>query len=202
MCLVTSALVSGCSGILQRGSSLPQCPIAPPCPVCEPKVCRLLEPQIIEREKIVTRTVEVPAPRPEDALAVFGRVEKVFVEAAGVEMNAEIDTGVANCVLDARDIVLFERDGRDHVRFTLKNGKKDQGQTLELPVKRHITMIRASSKPTDRTVVEMWLRIGKVREKVEVTLANRRRFDYPVLIGRNFLTDNALVDVSRKRLAN
>jgi hypothetical protein len=48
-----------------------------------------------------------------------------------------------------------------------------------------------------RHVVLMDLAIGEVASRIEVNLADRTGFEFPVLIGRNFLEDRALVDVSR-----
>ena len=40
--------------------------------------------------------------------------------------------------------------------------------------------------------------LGDVEDVFEFTLADRSHLDYEMLLGRNFLTDVALVDVSRK----
>ena len=47
-----------------------------------------------------------------------------------------------------------------------------------------------------RYVVKLWMTLGKIRELVDVTLSDRTDFEYPVLVGRNLLTDTAIVDVS------
>jgi hypothetical protein len=43
----------------------------------------------------------------------------------------------------------------------------------------------------------MWVTLGKTRSRIDVNLTNRSNFEYPMLIGRNFLTDSLIVDVSR-----
>jgi hypothetical protein len=48
-----------------------------------------------------------------------------------------------------------------------------------------------------RFVVRMWVTLGKTRSRIDVNLTNRSNFEYPMLIGRNFLTDSLIVDVSR-----
>ncbi len=40
--------------------------------------------------------------------------------------------------------------------------------------------------------------MGSINEVTEVSLADREKFEFPVLIGRNFLEGEAVVDVSRK----
>jgi hypothetical protein len=43
----------------------------------------------------------------------------------------------------------------------------------------------------------MWVTLGETRSRIDVNLTDRTNFEYPVLIGRNFLTDSLIVDVSR-----
>ena len=43
----------------------------------------------------------------------------------------------------------------------------------------------------------MWVTVGDSRSRIDVNLADRSGFEYPMLIGRNFLTDTMIVDVSR-----
>jgi hypothetical protein len=43
--------------------------------------------------------------------------------------------------------------------------------------------------------------MGELEEIIEVTLSDRSDFEFPILIGRNFLTDNAIVDVSKQFVA-
>jgi hypothetical protein len=40
-----------------------------------------------------------------------------------------------------------------------------------------------------------------LRARIDVGLSDRDRSDYPMLLGRNFLVDTAIVDVSRDHLA-
>jgi hypothetical protein len=44
----------------------------------------------------------------------------------------------------------------------------------------------------------MRIRLGELTELIEMSLSDRSDFEFPVLIGRNFLTDNAVVDVSKQ----
>jgi hypothetical protein len=43
-----------------------------------------------------------------------------------------------------------------------------------------------------------WIQIGDLKEKTEFTLADRTHLTYPLLLGRSFFKDVAVVDVSRK----
>ena len=49
-----------------------------------------------------------------------------------------------------------------------------------------------------RAVIELWVKVGKIHEKAQFTLADRSQMSHPVLLGREFIKDIALVDVSKK----
>jgi len=44
----------------------------------------------------------------------------------------------------------------------------------------------------------MRINVAKSSQLIDVTLTDRSKFSYPVLIGKNFLTGLILVDVSKK----
>ena len=164
------------------------------CPEPEPCVCP-------EPEKII-----VPAPPPEPCktsvqdMMVIGQIEYVIVDAS-VRTRARIDTGAATSSINATDIVEFERDGKPWVRFAFSPGNGDEPVAIERPVSRRVLIKRHGFEPQRRYVVTLGLAIGNIEEVVEVTLSDRSDFEFPVLVGRNFLTDNAVVDVSRQFIA-
>ena len=52
-----------------------------------------------------------------------------------------------------------------------------------------------------RLVVLMTMTLGSMTEQVEFSLNDRSDMEHPVLIGRNFLRNNAIVDVSQEFIA-
>ncbi len=127
---------------------------------------------------------------------VLGRVEWIWLDIATNHYKARIDTGAATSTLVARDIQAFERDGEDWVRFTLAS-EQEKAQ-LEAPLLRYIKIRQASNGIDRRPVVKVVVRFGDVSEEIEFQLSERDNSVYPVLIGRNFLRDIAVVDVSKK----
>lgn len=121
----------------------------------------------------------------------------VEVDPPGVKLAGRLDTGAESCSLHAVEVVPFDRDGARWVRFVIAE-KAGEGKVIERPVVRTVLIKRHDAEPQRRFVVKLNLRIGKIDETVDVTLADRGDFDYSVLVGRNFLTDNAIIDVSRK----
>jgi hypothetical protein len=159
------------------------------CP--EPAACVCPEPEPMPAP------VPLPCRVAPQTLQVFGGVEWVLVGKEAVKAKARIDTGAKSSSVGARNITEFERDGKTWVKFTF-DPERQGGQPVEiaLPVERRVRI--KGQQDERRFVVKMLLVVGDVREIVEVSLSDRRDFDYPVLVGRNFLTDNAVVDVSRK----
>ena len=197
MCLALSA---GCS--LLR----PEPPEPIPCPVCETTICP--EPQVIE--KVVTRTVPAQCPPPaveelpqattagELQLPIIGAVEWAAVEPPGLVMEARIDTGAETTSIHAEDILLLEKDGKRFVRFAVLDVATGDKVELELPLRRRVLIKRHEGPSERRSVVRMWISVGDTRSRIDVTLSDREVFEFPLLVGRNFLTDSVIVDVSRR----
>lgn len=131
---------------------------------------------------------------------LVGQVEYVDILPEGVRQKARIDTGAQTTSIDASNIVAFERDGKKWVKFSIKH--RQTGKVLEFkkPVVRTALIKRHGAETVKRPVIKLKLAIGDVEKMVEVNLADRSKFEYPVLIGRNFLDAGIAVDVSRKYL--
>jgi len=126
---------------------------------------------------------------------VLGAVERVWIDPPGAFLDAKIDAGSETSALDVGgDVVEFERDGNRWVRFELALG--EDIATLERPLKRVVRLPGASGR---RPAVDIRVQIGNVREQVEVTLSDRKA-PQALVLGRNFLTDVALVDVARQHV--
>lgn len=134
---------------------------------------------------------------------ILGQEENVFIEPFGLTLRARIDTGADTSSIDAREITEFERDGQKWVRFSLIDRKTNKSYKMEKKVLRHVNIIQSSlaGKHDRRIVVKLKIKIGDFSDLSEFTLTNRDHMDFPVLIGRSFLQDIALVDVSGKDLA-
>ncbi|WP_346839135.1 RimK/LysX family protein [Microbulbifer sp. SAOS-129_SWC] len=170
------------------------------CPEPEKVVCAEPEVKVVERviERHYENVVEVPVAK--DKL-VLGSVETFSVEPGGVFLESLIDTGSPTSSLSVQELTPFERDGKDWVRFKLAPPKSDaEPVTVELPVKRYVKVVRPGFDSQRRPVVNMSLTVGEVTHMVEVNLTERTGLDYLLLVGRNFLKDAAVVDVSRRKV--
>ncbi len=132
-----------------------------------------------------------------DNKAFVGEAEYIKVLPGQLTFKARIDTGAKDTSIGAYDIKEFERDGRRWVKFFLKDedgnphefNQKIVGQTL---IKQH------SGEPIRRLEVQMTIVLGNHSQTITVNLANREQYQYPVLIGRNYLTGNFIIDPSKK----
>ena len=139
---------------------------------------------------------------PDGDLHIFGGVEHVMVNPLGVTYEARMDTGATTCSMNALDIQLFERDSKKWVRFYVIDPKTKDKVKVERPLVRTASIKRHGSEDQKRPVVQMDMSIGKTRRVVEFSLTDRTKYEYPVLIGRNYLIRMALIDVSDRFLGD
>lgn len=195
-------LISGCSMFQTQGSppEVQVCPPPPVCPACIPAFCPV--PKAIE--KIVVSPIPIPTPSQQTGgeldLPIVGGVEWVVVEPSSLKYEARIDTGAESSSIHAENIHLIERDGKRYVRFSLLDPETNELVELERRLRRKVLIKQQQREWERRYVVKLWLTLGEIRELVDVTLSNRADFEYPVLVGRNLLTDTAIVDVSRQHI--
>lgn len=142
----------------------------------------------------------------QDDKMMVGELETVWVEPPGINLVARVDTGAQSSSLHAENLVEFERDGDKWVRFDIDMNVNGEDQlddttvtTLEREVVRYVRVFQqADPEGSRRPVVKVRLRLGMIEQTFELTLADRGHLDHPLLLGRNFLTDFALVDVARQ----
>ncbi|PRY24251.1 hypothetical protein CLV78_103116 [Aliiruegeria haliotis] len=131
-------------------------------------------------------------------LLVLGEAENVHLPEFNVTWPARIDTGATTTSIHAVDIEIFERDGKEWVRFTLRNDEDDTSIETSRPVERMVRIKKRESEEShQRAVVQLDVTIGEVSRRIEVNLTDRGDFEFPLLIGRNFLQQVAIVDVSQ-----
>jgi hypothetical protein len=135
------------------------------------------------------------------ARITIGATANVVEKTWGVVIPARVDTGAHTCSLDAERIEVTDEvaDKRQNIgkqiRFLMRDGdeKKDW---IETTISSCATIMTADDKESLRYEVRLTLEYGGVEKEVLVTLNDRADLDYPMLIGRNFLYDDFVVDVS------
>ncbi len=195
--LIIAGILSSCSLIPQQSANT--CPTVevvelpltvPACP----------EPKVVER--IVTKTVTAPLPPMASTagklhLPIIGAVEWARIEPANLWVESRIDTGADTTSIHAEEIQLIEKDGKRYVSFVLTDALTGSRYSQELRLRRRVLIKQSDGPDQRRYVVRMWVTVGQTRSRIDVNLTDRTNFEYPLLIGRNFLTDTMIVDVSR-----
>jgi len=130
---------------------------------------------------------------------IMGSVENVLLTKEQLEFDARIDTGADASSLGVYDVRRFERDGKKWVKFSLS--AKEQAKVYEYPIYDTVKIKQSSTFNEDRIEIKIDIEMGGVSYKKQLfNLADRSHLQYQLLIGRTFLKDIAVVDVSRKRL--
>jgi len=151
------------------------------------------EPVIIREECEVDETLSTKT--------LLGRSEWVGFPSLGTYLKARVDSGANTSSLSADEITRFERDGEDWVRFKLALNDDDvavesqRDEWVEAPIVRRVRILQASGEES-RPVISLLMTLGPIRENVEFTLNDRSHLEYPVLLGRRFLMDIAVIDVA------
>ena len=147
------------------------------------------------------RGIVEPASRPEQlvtSMQIYGGVETVCLPGERLQLEAKLDTGADTSSLDARDIQAFDREGEPWVRFRIEGVRGGQAvsQLLERPIERRVK-VRSASGSDSRYVVRMRVMFGSQEYDEQFSLRDRRRMNYPVLIGSRTLKHLGAVDVNR-----
>ncbi len=137
-----------------------------------------------------------------DTRIILGGIENVYLDPPGMEFGARIDTGAQTSSLNAIDMINFERDGKPYVKFHVFN--PDTGEKIELTrrIRRYVRVKEQENESQRRPVVKMRVVLADIDESIDFTLVDRSKFKHQILIGRNFLRDLAIVDVSKAYTAS
>jgi hypothetical protein len=119
----------------------------------------------------------------------LGGVENVVLLPWGVLMPARIDTGAATSSLDARNLTIKGNT----VEFNLP--QQYGGRKIRLPLDKWKT-VKTSEAQERRPVVFIEMCIGSKRVRTRVNLNDRSKVKYPLIIGRNTLSHDFVVECS------
>lgn len=125
-------------------------------------------------------------PRPDGKLSI-GVEEEVMLLPWGVKLPARVDTGAAMTSLDARNLVVKG----NVAEFQLP--ERYGGLRLSLPVVGW-KGVRSAEHRERRPVVELEICLGPKRLKVRANLNDRSLVKYPMILGRNVLSQGFVVD--------
>jgi len=130
---------------------------------------------------------------------IAGWVEKISIGSPSTLLKAKLDTGAKTSSIHAENVNVFRKDGKRWVRFDLVF-EDDKGarqlQTFERLRTRKVRIKNHDGEHDRRSIVSLEFCFDGRSHSSEFTLADRSQFIYPVLLGRQFLKDVAVVDAS------
>lgn len=127
---------------------------------------------------------------------IMGWLETVFLQPIHIHTTAKLDTGAKTSSVHAGKIEHFEKDGVPWVRFEFMASKGKAPIYIERPLVRKAVIKERLSRSSTRDVVLLTICKNGKEYETEFTLNDRSNFNYPILLGRSFLSGVALVDSS------
>ncbi len=131
---------------------------------------------------------------------VLGPVATVVESESNMQFIARVDTGAKTCSLHTSEKEIaggskFMEDNLGKtIRFRIEN-RRGESQWLERPIA-EVREIRTSEGEETRYLVPMQFTCKGVEREVLVSLNDRSRMTYAMLLGRNFLAGEFVVDVT------
>lgn len=126
----------------------------------------------------------------------YGYVEKATLIDKNLTLSAKLDTGAKSASLNATNITEIDVKGIPYLRFTVPTKEGDYTFECEYIGKVKIKVRAnegnpgvASSAPIKRPVVLLNIKLGEKVRAIQVNLTNRKRFIYPLLLGRDAIID-------------
>jgi hypothetical protein len=125
---------------------------------------------------------------------IIGWREWVEFPEWSIRMRAKADTGACSSAIDCAEIT--ELPG-ERVRFTVRLDRKEKKIiTLEGDIFARKKVRSSTGHPTDRIFVETSLRLAGTEKRIVVSLVCRKRMIHRLLLGREALGHDFIVDSS------
>ena len=133
------------------------------------------------------------------AKLVIGATAIVREAQSQLVLRARVDTGAASCSIYCKKWKIedeaddMEENIGKEIRILISN-EHDQTEWVESRID-HCVIVKTAASREMRYKVPITLRWNDIEREVAVTLNNRGKMDYPLLLGRNFLRGTFLVDI-------
>jgi hypothetical protein len=115
----------------------------------------------------------------------------------------KIDTGARTSALDVVRYELTETAGNGLMAtLYLALDRRHPGHftRISTPVLRMVRVKNSGGVREERPLVETAVRLGPIHKRIRITITNRSRMRYRMILGREALANDFVVDVSRKYL--
>jgi hypothetical protein len=151
-----------------------------------------------------------PSARPQDApppsrppLRIGWKEYLEFTEWDLHRIRVKVDTGARTSALDVVRYELTETAGGGLMAtLLLALDRRHPGRFTRIltPVLRTVVVGNPAGLREERPLVETTVRLGPVHKRIRITITNRSSMRYRMILGREALAGDFVVDVSRKYL--
>ncbi|MEI8211739.1 MAG: RimK/LysX family protein [Planctomycetota bacterium] len=138
-------------------------------------------------------------------LKVVGWQESVGLPDFSIDrIVAKLDSGAAHSVLHVDHPLIFRRGRANFVRFelTLENDSADTAWVYEAPVVGMRRMQSSSGHISIRPIIATVVYLAGYRWAIDLSLTDRSKMQFPLLLGRSALAGRCLVDSGRAHLTS
>ena len=142
---------------------------------------------------------------PTPSKQIIGATARLIEASTGFTFRARVDTGAKSCSLHIEKLIIEDKARKrvenvgKKVRFLVINdeGKKEWIESKIAKAVRIKSSVFDDGEYDHRYKVPLTFEWNGFRKEVLVTLNDRANMEYPLLIGRNFLRGDFLVDVDK-----
>lgn len=135
---------------------------------------------------------------------VIGRKDRVdFPKLKLFNIDAKIDTGAYTTAIHCYNVTTKTVDSQKYVVFQLLDPTHPDynNKKIKLPLHRIKRVKNSFGHSEKRFIVQTDIIMFGERFEIEMSLSDRTKMQYPVLIGRKLLSNRFVVDVSKVNLS-
>ncbi|TLU98293.1 ATP-dependent zinc protease family protein [Dyadobacter luticola] len=138
-----------------------------------------------------------------NALQVIGATDIVDLPELGwYNVPVRIDSGATSSAIHCAKVKLVKDGEQTSLHFFLDTKKGAPQQSYIVTDFKETVVRNSSGKEEKRYVIKTRITLFGKKIMTEFSLANRRKMQYPILLGRKLLKNRFLVDVSQKNLSS
>jgi hypothetical protein len=137
-------------------------------------------------------------------MIVIGRKDRVdFPHLRLYDIDAKIDTGAYTSAINCCSIKIIEKNGEQRVRFNLLDPSHPSynNKKFTLPIYKRRKIKNSFGQVEERYIIKTKILLFGELFDIELSLTDRSKMEYPVLLGRKVLHNHFLVNVARTNLS-
>lgn len=137
-------------------------------------------------------------------MIVIGRKDKIdFPQLRLYDIDTKIDTGAYTSAIHCHNIKLIDKDGEQKVRFNLLDPSRPSynNKKFTLPVYGRRKIKNSFGQVEERYIIKTQILLFGELFDIELSLTDRSKMEYPVLLGRKVLRNRFLVNVVQTNLS-